>query len=289
MNKVHPVKDWQSEVVNGETRLGYADWVQVQDDATRSAVRFDLKGAVDIIDSAAVSLIGDNGDVPSELPGFAAAKTLLQEEISVLAGESRPKKDPTFTSLQMEAALCVWEWMLENRHDLSKEDVSKRLQSSNAHDIISLNVTWDDNGSPAMRELARHAGDIVLAVHDRMTAEHFDWEAPYDWEFLPAVLRHIDWDNLNSRHNYSGKEDDVHDIEAIWEHIKSHEADNLSEFDPKQRWISEALAYAHRKYSCRDIVEGHPEMADQSYLDGESPRQYVDDFARKYDVDCPDQ
>lgn len=120
----------------------------------------------------------------------------------------------TFTTLQMEAALCAWEWMCENRdHELLKE-------------------YFEGLGSAAMRHCAMQAGDIALRVHEHMESQGYEFMNAYDWEFVPEVLRRLDWDKLTDDNQYTGEPYNP-DIAAIF--LAMVAADKASTTDPSNR------------------------------------------------------
>ena len=58
-----------------------------------------------------------------------------------------------------------------------------------------LSKVFDNSGTVQMRHWAISLADTVLEVWDILgpdAAEELDL-IPYDWEFVPAVLRHIEW------------------------------------------------------------------------------------------------
>lgn len=83
-----------------------------------------------------------------------------------------------FTTLHMEAALCLWEAMLEDRDKLAQ-----------------LNAEWDRWGTVEMRHCAIELAPSVCAVWDCMTVEEREACIPYDWEFVPLFLRCLIWED----------------------------------------------------------------------------------------------
>lgn len=89
----------------------------------------------------------------------------------------------TYNTLQVEAALCVWEAMLETR------------QSRAVMDFL-----WDGVGTSQMRHHAISIGVWAEQVFVRAKADHganvFDAIA-YDWEFIPAALLLVTFNATN--------------------------------------------------------------------------------------------
>ena len=90
----------------------------------------------------------------------------------------------TFTQHQVEAALCAWEWMLDERQG-------------------KLSDQFEKLGSAAMRHCSQQAGDIALRVHEHMRAQGYEFIGSYDWEFVPAVLERLDWEALCADNQYN--------------------------------------------------------------------------------------
>lgn len=86
----------------------------------------------------------------------------------------------TYTHLHMEAATCLWEAMLENRED--------------TEGYPGLDEAFDFLGTVEMRHMAIALADDVLKVWDSMTEDEKEKCIPYDWEFVPEFLKHVEAD-----------------------------------------------------------------------------------------------
>jgi hypothetical protein len=85
--------------------------------------------------------------------------------------DSAQKVGPTYSALEAEAALCIWEDMLDRRDTFYKE-------------------AFTPNGSVTMRHLSLELAPFVLRVYDRIADEVCGmWS--YDWEVIPAILNTI--------------------------------------------------------------------------------------------------
>lgn len=83
--------------------------------------------------------------------------------------------------LLAEAALCAWEGMLDLR------------------DILPpLKATWGTAGTVEMRHKAIALAPVICDVYDALGTEWIEKHEllSYDWDFVPALLKLIDWDNL---------------------------------------------------------------------------------------------
>lgn len=87
---------------------------------------------------------------------------------------------PSTETLRAEASLCLWEAMLESRESLP-----------------ALDRTWLLQGTVQMRHHAIDLADEVLATWDLLTEDQQQELTPYDWEFVPAFLRCVDWSTGN--------------------------------------------------------------------------------------------
>ena len=92
----------------------------------------------------------------------------------------------SFTPYQMEAALCAWEWMLENQS----------LGESNTE-------LWEGLGASGMRSCSQQAGAIALQVYEHMEQQGYEFIGAYDWEFIPEVLVRLDWRKLSDDNQYA--------------------------------------------------------------------------------------
>lgn len=97
------------------------------------------------------------------------------------------EKPDSYTPLEMEAALCAWEWMLEQRDD------------------PLLIGYFEEIGTSGMRHVSMQAGQIALQTYDLMQGEkNYEFSGAYDWEFIPDVLRLLTWSDLIRDNQYNG-------------------------------------------------------------------------------------
>lgn len=92
-------------------------------------------------------------------------------------------------TLRMEAALCIWEAMLEAREE--SKLVAPTWQTELEH-------AFRGRGSVEMRHVAIALSDDALRTFELIGshegAEELDL-IPYDWEFIPAFVALVDWTN----------------------------------------------------------------------------------------------
>ncbi|EUB97269.1 hypothetical protein PMI07_000845 [Rhizobium sp. CF080] len=179
-----------------------------------------------------------------------------------------------YTHLQMEAALCAWEWLCENRdHDLLKD-------------------YFEGLGSSAMRHCSVQAGDIALRVHTHTESQGYEFVNAYDWEFVPEVLRRLDWKLLTEDNQYN-REPYHPDIHTIF--VSMVAADKGSTTDPSNRdfqrkkmtpeeYITACRAEAERQWGYGDLVSDHPERITAAMEAGQTPTEITYEIGKKYDL-----
>jgi hypothetical protein len=83
---------------------------------------------------------------------------------------------------QCEAALCVWEHLLNKRENEDKSD--------------GFHKCWNDYGTSMMRAksilLGRWANDIWRTLQDEAHPD-VDWDVTFDWDFIPRIMRYVIW------------------------------------------------------------------------------------------------
>ena len=79
--------------------------------------------------------------------------------------------------LLCEAALCIWENMLEIKHGKP-----------------SLDEAWGKYGTVAMRHAAKALAPAACIIWDMMSDDEKQACIPYDWEFIPAFVSLVKWD-----------------------------------------------------------------------------------------------
>jgi hypothetical protein len=148
------------------------------------------------------------GDVPPAAPDLPSDKAL----------QVRASDATSYTPLQMEAALCAWEWALENtKHAVFLNDDETLFESV---------------GTGAMRHCSIQAGQIALQVYDRMEAKGVEFIGAYDWEFVPEVMVRLDWLKLCDDNQYH-REPYYPDIDALLAAILT--ADKARTTEPADR------------------------------------------------------
>jgi hypothetical protein len=93
-----------------------------------------------------------------------------------------PALDPRSLSSDVYAALCVWEELLSlrDRHDAP----------------AGLSNLWTTKGTHWMRASAFEIGRFANAIWDALDEASRDRLSPFDWEFIPALLGAIDFEDF---------------------------------------------------------------------------------------------
>lgn len=178
----------------------------------------------------------------------------------------------TLTVTQVEGALCAWEWMCENRDSELLKDYFEGL------------------GSSGMRWASMQAGAIACQVHDYMDAQGYEFADAYDWEFVPTVLRLLDWRKLTDDNQYSG-EPYKPDIHAIFCAMVA--ADKAGTTDPARRsfqrkdltpeeFTARCCAEAQLQWGYAGLVADHMERVNQAMEAGEDPAEFIKWLGEKY-------
>lgn len=188
--------------------------------------------------------------------------------------EKKFRDTASFTYIQVEAALCAWEWMLDN----TKHEIFGNM--------------FEDLGYSAMRMVSVQAGNIAAQVHDHMQAQGYEFTSAYDWEFVPDVLVRLDWNALTEDNQYSGApyQPDIHAIfVAMVAADKAHQTNpRLRDFQKlaakPDEWIATARAEAERQWGFGDLVSDHPERVTSAIANGENPAEFVKWLGEKFDL-----
>lgn len=192
------------------------------------------------------------------------------------------KKEPTYTAVQVEAALCVWEQLMEwtNKSDAEVDELRKDPEKN------ALIVEWNDmrseTGSAEMRSQSILLGLWCLEIYDILTKDDpdfFDWWS-YDWEVIPAMLKHaVCKDGKASM--YRG--DYVYMGGPL---IDAHSAAQLVAQEFIWRKFEEACqSQAKSQWAYKELVtDDGGERMRQAFEMGEEPAAFVKWLGEKYDL-----
>jgi hypothetical protein len=113
-------------------------------------------------------LCGQTHENPDACPG--------REAVPLPMTSYAPDEPDELIVRHVEAALCLWEWMTENRDD-------------NPH----LSAAWEAMGTAHMRFEAIRAAHYIDGVYNLIPADTRDL-LPFDWEFVPRIAQGLRWD-----------------------------------------------------------------------------------------------
>ncbi len=99
-----------------------------------------------------------------------------------------------YSELEAEAALCLWEAMLEAKFTNEKREEEGLEERS---DMVSV---WDDTGSLFMRHEALRLAHVVCETYELIPVGARDAIA-YDWEIVPAILDTFRWSHQGAAHD----------------------------------------------------------------------------------------
>jgi hypothetical protein len=173
--------------------------------------------------------------------------------------------EPKFTDLQMEAALCAWEYMLEQR------------------DSAALAPLFEGHGTAGMRMVAIGAGEAAMAVYDHMEALGLEFTEAYDYTFVPSVLERLNWTKLVNHRLYAG-EPYTPELTSILDQIRTENPSAFYSDDPKEAWLRRATAEAQRLWAYPGLISENPEMADHAFQQGDNPEAFVKALGTKLDL-----
>lgn len=119
----------------------------------------------------------------------------------------------TYSEFEVDAALCVWEWLLDMNvasHDATPE-------SPTYSTFLTIRPLFENYGYGGMRMSAKQAGLIVAAAFIEYEKHVPDYDMSFDWDWVPMVCSYLNWEYLVDNNQYGdGKyTPDVEELVAI--------------------------------------------------------------------------
>lgn len=194
------------------------------------------------------------------------------EILARLAAQEDMAPGPAFTHYEIEAALNVWEHVLDTVHACAGTEPRGeecRAEPWNANLLASL----EGNGYAEVRYWARGLGTFVAAAYDHLPEEVREMGS-YDWEIVPVILRQIDfaklpgWDNLP-------------EIEAVAAEAAKRLRMNDWASQVNSRLVNRFGISLHDAGLSAEEINAHAESALAS---GQDPAEWVNWFMVKYDL-----
>ena len=198
-----------------------------------------------------------------EVPPADCSFLKLRNKVALTADLAR--RLGAFTHLEMEAALCIWEWI----NDVTLSDTDQK---------IDVWATYREGvGCMELRSASSniYAG-WLLKVYDicQTAGEPFDCMS-YDWDVVPLIMEHC----LHDGHP-AASGDTLPDPRATAITVLAKIA--------KQRWYEDARKAAKHHWSYEELVDDFEEVIEKARLDGEMPEKVILEIGEQYDLDSPD-
>lgn len=177
----------------------------------------------------------------------------------------------TFDHIKVEAALCAWEWMLENR------------DSGPLYDL------FDSHGTSAMRACSIQAGWIAERTYDLMKSKGIEFVGSYDWEFVPDILAGLDWlalvnDNQYARDPYEPDNEQLLTAAMTRDKALRPLEHRLFIVDTFDEWVDAAREESKRQWSYAEFVDDVEDQLKGAHLAGETPEAFIRRMGVKYDL-----
>ena len=99
-----------------------------------------------------------------------------------------------YTELEAEAALCLWEAMIEAKAEAEK------LQDCGVGGGDDLLNAWEDTGTMFMRHEALRLAHVVCETFALIPVDLRDGHS-FDWEIVPAILDTFRWSHAGGAHD----------------------------------------------------------------------------------------
>lgn len=133
-------------------------------------------------DAAAADMVGQCG---SQGDASSAPLPVIPNTVMATSGTTA-EATPTAARAELEAALCVWEAMLEFRSDQECGAVA-------TSGIQAMLAVWEELGSVQMRRFAIEIAGLVLLAYEHLKDDIAIDLWSFDFEFVPAVVENLDW------------------------------------------------------------------------------------------------
>jgi hypothetical protein len=175
--------------------------------------------------------------------------------------------DKTFSYLEVEAALCVWEWI---------NDVT--LLSGNGHD------DWikrrEDLGSAELRHQSIALGQWCIKIYDILDGQTFFDMISYDWEVIPLIMGFAMTDDhhLPRPAIYEAELPDPLRVATFVAHEHLY-----------NMFVQDCRLEAARLWAYADLVSDHEDRFHHAFASNEEPENFVLWLGEKYDLTRADR
>ena len=172
----------------------------------------------------------------------------------------------TYTYLEVEAALCVWEWI---------NDVTSEPRA-----IKEWVQIHEDLGSAELRHQSIILGQWCLKIYDILDGGTFFEMISYDWEVIPLIMSYAMTDdhNLPQPAIYEAELPDPFRTAQSVAH--EHLYDEF--FAECGRWAAKLWAYS-------ELVQDHEDRMEYAFASGGDPKEFILWLGEKYDLPRADR
>jgi hypothetical protein len=173
------------------------------------------------------------------------------------------RKKKQYTHLEMEAALCVWECLID--WTINEDDTLIRKDWSDLREAV---------GSVEMRHQSIVLGKWCLEIYDILTKHDKDFfdSMAYDWEVIPKMLGYacdaegkpvIYEEGLPSPHRVAQMvAQDVIFLHFVWDCERQ----------------------AEKQWCYRDLISDHDDKVEIAFAAGDEPAAFVKALGEDYDL-----
>lgn len=224
---------------------------------------------LDDVSAALANVLAHHGDAmtPADRTARAALATQARAFCDTALRGPAPAAD-AYTALEVEAALCVWEEMLDRAR--------QRDGQPWAAPMIAL---WDDVGVYQMRAVARALGRALEPVwHTVPEAERDGYS--YDWGFIPDALATIDWQAVRKWCFAPDSDAFPLDAAAVLAAVRKVRA--------FASWWDRASNAAGRLWGYSELLRDDPDGARRAFDKGDDPAAYIEAIGRELELSEPD-
>jgi hypothetical protein len=195
-------------------------------------------------------------------------------------------RQPMYSALEMEAALCVWECLNEWTLGTEDEVESMRVNCDDENSHTAIRLEWiemrEDCGSGEMRSQSIVLGKWCLEIYNILTKHDPDFFSywSYDWEVIPAMLTHAvckDGKASMYRGDYVYTGGELIAAESAAPFVALHFL--------LLRFKDDCRSEAKKQWAYEDLVTDDDGVRmQQAFAMGEKPADFVKWLGEKYDL-----
>lgn len=191
--------------------------------------------------------------------------TVMNAKDACILKPERFRDKSSFTLIEVDAALCVWEYLCDDTVPLSLAPFFDGLEL----------------GTPAMRQCAIQAGLIADAVFKHMKSEGYGFQSGFDCTFVPAVLNLLDWPALVEDNQFNGppyRPDPASLFDAIFKAKQQY----FYKANKQTLWMEAARRECLKQWAFPELLTENRVLAQDAYEAGENPADFVRKLGDKH-------